>query len=398
MSSFAIELARTFTQIIGGFLMATIAMNSARRYAHIDALRALAVTIVVLGHAGVPRMPGDAGVTVFFVISGFIITHLLLRERESTGGFSVRRFYIRRALKLAPPFAALIVVPTLFYTIWNGINWATFATQVLFTYNWAQILFPETAWLILPGSNVTWSLAVEEQFYIVFAVIWMAFVGKKWWRPALTVLACAAIVAANVARVDIYSATEASVRIVRGTDTRMDAIAWGLLAALVFKLWRDGQHHRLLRWTGQPWTIVAAAVLFMATFAVPGEEFTQTWRYTLQSVLTAVVILYGLTSTPGRISHIVDRISASKVVTVLGLSSYSIYLIHDVINQAMRDSVDFLPPVLRIAAVVVVGVSAGLASYYLIERPVLNLRARGNKHGADKTAEDAQVSTVGPAA
>lgn len=361
--------------------MATIAMNSAHRYAHIDALRALAVSIVVVGHAGVASMPGDAGVTIFFVISGFIITHLLLRERESTGGFSIRRFYFRRALKLAPPFAALIIVPTLIYAIWNGISWTAFASQILFTYNWAQIFLPDIAWLILPGSNVTWSLAVEEQFYILFALIWMVFVGKKWWRPAIIVLSCAAIVAANLIRVDIYSAGEASVRIVRGTDTRMDSIAWGILAALVYKLWRDGQHHQLMRWIGQPWTIAVASALFMMTFAVPGEGFSQTWRYTVQSVIVAVVILYGLTAAPGRVSRIVGRISASKVVTVIGLSSYSIYLVHDVLFQALHDVAQALPPVLGEGIVFVVGVAAGIASYYLIERPVLALKTRMENRG-----------------
>lgn len=377
--------------------MATVAMNSAHRYAHIDALRALAVSIVVVSHVGV-RAPGDAGVTIFFVISGFIITHLLLREREKTGSFSLRKFYIRRALKLAPPFAALIVVPTLVYSIWNGINWTTFASQVLFTYNWAQILFPETASLTLPGSNVTWSLAVEEQFYILFALIWMFFVGKKWWRPALVVLASTAIVSANLLRVDIYAAGEASARIVRGTDTRMDAIAWGILAALVFQLWRNGQHHKLLRWVGQPWTLAAAVALFLATFAVPGEEFTQTWRYTVQAVLTAVVILYGLTAKPGRVAGVVGRVSASKIVTVLGLSSYSIYLVSDVLNKALHDVVQLLPLIPRAAVLIVVGVAAGIVAYYLIEKPVLTLRTRWENRGADKSPKDTHVPVGCPAA
>lgn len=373
--------------------MATISMNSARRYAHIDAFRALAVMIVVIGHAGVSRMPVDSGVTIFFVISGFIITHLLLRERESTGGFSVRRFYLRRALKLAPPFAVLIVVPTLIYAIWNGISWPAFLSQVLFTYNWAQILFPDVAWIVLPGSNVTWSLAVEEQFYIVFALIWMFFVSRRWWLPALTALACAAIIVANLVRFDVYGAVDASVRILRGTDTRMDSIACGILAALVYKMWRDQKNLHMLGWIGQPWTLAAAVALLMATFAVSSEAFTLTLRYTVQSVIVAVIILYGLVAAPGRMSRLVGRISASKVVTVIGLSSYSIYLVHDVLAHALHDAAQFLPSALGTIVLIAVGVGSGVASYYLIEKPVLGLRTRWEPRGAIK---DAQVASLPP--
>ncbi|TNB70498.1 acyltransferase [Arthrobacter sp. BB-1] len=373
--------------------MTTIGMNSALRYAHIDALRALAVLIVVLGHAGVSNMPGDAGVTIFFVISGFIITHILLRERESTGGFNVRKFYLRRALKLAPPFVLLIVAPTLAYSLWNAISWTAFLSQILFTYNWVQVLLPEVAWLILPGSNVTWSLAVEEQFYILFALIWMFFVGKKWWRPALATTACAAIVIANLIRFDLLSAADASVRILRGTDTRMDSIAWGILAALVYKMWRDQQHQRLLVWIGQPWTVAAAAALFLVSFAVPGEAFTLTLRYTIQSMIVAVTILYGFIATPGRISAIIGRVSASRVVTVIGLSSYSIYLVHDVLMHALQESTRFLPFALGKVTLIFVGVSAGIVSYYLIERPALKLKTRIERGGA---VRDSEVSGGGP--
>lgn len=374
--------------------MQMITMNSARRYAHIDALRALAVLTVVLSHAGVPMMPGDAGVTIFFVISGFIITHVLLRERESTGGFNIRTFYVRRALKLAPPFVVLIVIPTLFYAFCQEVNWSVFVSQVLFTYNWAQILSPDTAWLVLPGSNVTWSLAVEEQFYILFALIWMFFVGKKWWRAALSGLACVAILVSNLIRIDLYSAGDNGLRIAHGTDTRMDSIAWGILAALVYKIWRAQQHHAMLRWIGQPWTIGAAAFLFLASFAIPGEAFSLTWRYTVQPVIVAVVILYGLTATTGRISRFVGQISASKVVTVVGLSSYSIYLVHHVLIHALDGAAQSLPPALGSAVLTLIGLGAGIASYYVIERPVLALKTRRDNRGAGGTAEYAQVAGV----
>lgn len=357
--------------------MATVALNAAQRYAHIDALRAIAVMIVVIGHAGIPMMPGDAGVTIFFVISGFIITHLLLRERESTGCFNVGRFYARRFLKLGPPFLVLIFFPTLVFAIWQTVNFNTVASQVLFTYNWAQILWPETAMQILPGSNVTWSLAVEEQFYILFAIIWMLFVDKKYWRPALATLAGIAIVVAPLIRFGVMdSVGDAGLRIVRGTDTRMDSIAWGILAALVYKMWRDQQHIRLLRWVGEPWTLPIAAVLFLGTFVVRGEGFALTWRYTIQSVLTAVIILYGLTATPGRMSALVGRVSASKIVTLVGLSSYSIYLVHDVLIFALKGYLAGLPAPLAGLLLVLIGVGVGIASYFAIERPVLAFRQK----------------------
>src|SRR3954469_19419128 len=88
-------------------------LNSANRFAHIDAMRAVAVGLVVVAHAGLDRVvPGGSGVTIFFSISGFIITYLVLRERDSAGGFAVGHFYLRRALKLGPPLVVIVFIPT----------------------------------------------------------------------------------------------------------------------------------------------------------------------------------------------------------------------------------------------------------------------------------------------
>jgi peptidoglycan/LPS O-acetylase OafA/YrhL len=368
--------------------MAAAPTNSAGRYAHIDALRALAVSIVVVGHAGVPMMPGDTGVTIFFVISGFIITHLLLRERERTGGFNIRRFYARRALKLAPPFLVLIIVPTLIFALTQPISWPAFGSQILFSYNWAQIWFPEAAWLVLPGSNVTWSLAVEEQFYIV----WLLFVRRRWWLPALTGLACAAIVASGLIRMSLYFGGDNALHILRGTDTRMESIAWGILAAIAYKLWRDRPDRVWMQWLGQPWTIVLAMASFLASFAIPGEAFALTSRYTLHAIIVAVVILYGLVAKPDRLSQLIGRVSASKIITVVGLSSYSIYLAHDVLIHLLSGPMDALPFVLGNVTVIVIGFAVGIASYYLIERPAL---AYKNRRAEPHRAQPADVVRVG---
>ncbi|WP_181365120.1 acyltransferase family protein [Arthrobacter sp. HMWF013] len=87
-------------------------------------MRAFAVMLVVVAHAGLGLIiPGGSGVTIFFTISGFIITYLMLRERDKTGGFSLGGFYFRRAVKIAPPLILAVVIPTLIYAIFEDINW-----------------------------------------------------------------------------------------------------------------------------------------------------------------------------------------------------------------------------------------------------------------------------------
>ena len=156
------------------------------RYAHIDALRAAAVTLVVVSHAGITSIPGGTGVTIFFAICGFIITHLLLRERRTAGTFEIRAFYLRRVLKLAPPFVVLILVPTAIYSFFGQINWNDVASQTFFVFNWALLLSDGIH--VLPGSDVVWSLAIEEQLYIMFALVWLIIYRFRRHITLLTVL------------------------------------------------------------------------------------------------------------------------------------------------------------------------------------------------------------------
>ena len=204
-------------------------VNRANRLAHIDALRAGSVMLVVAMHAGLTFLPGDGGVTAFFAISGFVITHILLREREATGHFSVGRFYWRRAWKIAPPFLVIILLPTLLYATSHDISWAGVLAQIFFVYNWQLIVDPSAAAAVLPGTDVLWSLSVEEQFYIVFAVIWLFAVRARHWRRIVTVLAAATIAGSIAVRWVLAVDSANDVHLLKGTDARMEAIAWGSL-------------------------------------------------------------------------------------------------------------------------------------------------------------------------
>src|SRR5690625_987843 len=164
------------------------APSAAPRFrADIQGLRAIAVLLVLAYHAGVPLVSGGyVGVDVFFVISGFLITGLLIREVETHGRLSLRRFYARRAKRLLPA-TGVVLVATALLTWWSTsvVDWRAFGWDIvgaaLYVVNW-----------VLAGRSVDylaedvgaspvqhfWSLAVEEQFYIVWPLL---IVFLAWW-------------------------------------------------------------------------------------------------------------------------------------------------------------------------------------------------------------------------
>lgn len=354
----------------------TATLNRARRFAHIDALRAFAVMIVVISHSGYPIIPGDSGVTVFFAISGFIITYLLLRERDRTDRFDARGFYRRRLFKLAPPFIVAIIVPTLVYAATHTVNWFAFASQILFSYNWFRIGYPSEGEQVLPGTDVVWSLAVEEQFYIGFAIIWLFLVRATWWRAGVTWLAVVAIVGSTGARIVLaLQGDDLHVHVLRGTDTRLDGIAWGVLAAVAFHAWSTG-HLPCFRIFSHPFTLVAAAGLYLGAFAFRDgwDEFAL--RPTFHAVASVLVIVFGLTAGKSAINRGMQRLSRNRLVETIGLASYSIYLVHHPLVFLMHPLLEQLPQPAETAVDVVVGVLAGILIWRFIEKPVDAFRHR----------------------
>ncbi|NDI48556.1 acyltransferase family protein [Goekera deserti] len=349
-------------------------VNAANRFAHIDAMRALAVVIVLFQHSGLTFVPGDSGVVVFFTISGFIITSVLLRERERTGSFDVKRFYVRRLLKLGPPFVVAILLPTLVYACFRPVHWGAVASQVFFTYNWVQVFDGAASYEVLPGSNVVWSLAVEEQFYIAFALIWFGLLHTRRWHGALIALAVAAIAYSTVMRVVLCVRGDAEAHVLRGTDVRMDAIAWGVLTALAYRSWRAGGS----RWLGtvsRDWVPVVAVVLFLAVSAVGSDQYEAIWRNAVIPLCSAAVIVYGLLPTGTRLQTAFHRFSCWKSVSFIGLASYSIYISHYVLLEPIVEVWDG-PVVLRTVALTALGVAAGSLLYVVVERPVFAWRDR----------------------
>jgi peptidoglycan/LPS O-acetylase OafA/YrhL len=354
--------------------------NAARRFDHIDALRAVAVMLVVVSHAGLGHVvPGGAGVTIFFAISGFIITHLLLRERAKTGGFHARSFYQRRFLKIAPPFVVLIVLPTTVYALQQPINVLHVAAQLFFTYNWLSALGHEPQ--VLPGSGVVWSLAIEEQFYIVFALFWAVAATRPNYLRLLTVVSVSVLVLSNAVRlwfVLTLGAVAAEERIYYGSDTRAEGIALGVLAAIAYSMWQQ-EPWRLarLRWlVSGPWTLPAAVLLCLAALLIRDAWFRDTLRYTLFSLATVAVILYGFVGRDDPVRRCFDRLAGWQPVRMIGLASYSIYLGHYVLQSFYGELIEDWPTVGVLVTEVTISVVSGLVVYRVVEVPFERVRAQ----------------------
>lgn len=358
---------------------ALLGVSSRGRYEHVDALRAVAVMLVVVAHAGLGHVvPGGSGVTIFFAISGFIITHILLVERERTGGFRLTDFYLRRVLKLAPPFLLLIALPTAVWALLgNRVDGGAFAAQVFFAFNW---VYMQGLPAVLPGSAVVWSLAIEEQFYIVFALVWMGAVLLRRRLAVLTAIALTTVVGALVVRLAVVAAVgaeEAHHRIYYGTDTRADGIAFGILAAVVFARARQGTlATRWQRVVASSWVPALALALYLTSLLVRDPWFRETLRYSLQAIAAAAVILYGLQRQDGALRAAIGRAAGLRVVQVVGLASYSIYLAHLGVAIAVEELLPGLPWVATFALAVGAGTGLGVAVWYWVERPVEAYKVR----------------------
>jgi len=334
-------------------------------------MRAVAVMLVVVGHAGIGHIvPGGAGVTIFFAISGFIITTLLLKEWDRTGEFDVGGFYTRRLVKLAPPLLVVLVIPTIVYAVIGGlINWSAFAGQILFYFNWIKLDHPD----VFPGSAVVWSLSIEEQFYIVFALLWLLLVKSPYAIRWLGVASILVIMVSTSLRILLATPGNEQIadRIYYGSDTRADSLAWGILAALLLRRWQQSKRPRGLteRWSGSGWVLIGAISVFLISLIIRDDWFRQTVRYTLQSVTTCAVIIYGFSASGSLVAAIFARLSTLKSVQIVGLASYSIYLVHLSLIMLLKGYLEPWPLVARVVAFTALSATVGVLIYKLVEVP-----------------------------
>lgn len=299
--------------------------------AGLDGLRAVAVSAVIAYHIFPATLRGGfLGVDIFFVISGFLITTLLLREDRKNNFINLKQFWLRRARRLLPAlfFLIIVVVPTA-WTVSKDLL-VGIGRQVLgavtFSTNWLEIAhgssyFDSTTPLLFKNF---WSLAIEEQFYLFWPLIMLVVLAilTVWWHRAIL---AGAIAMLSAAMMMILYVDDDLTRVYYGTDTHIFGLAIGILVAF---LWADRNETVLgtsvWRKYGATAGWVALALLGILFFVLPDDG---PWAYRggmlLAAVAAAVVIASMLM--PG---SVIARIGESRVLRWIGTRSYGLYLWH----------------------------------------------------------------------
>jgi peptidoglycan/LPS O-acetylase OafA/YrhL len=335
----------------------------------------VAVTAVLLYHLPVSWLPGGfLGVDVFFVISGFLITSLLTAEVHRTGRISLRAFWLRRARRLLPALLFMLVVVVAASMVFARDAMSLLASDLpavlgYFT-NW-WLLFHHVSYFQSVGRPPLvlhlWSLAVEEQFYLVWPLVVLLVVGRRGRTRRIGWIALAGAVASSVWMAVLFQTSQDPSRVYFGTDTHAGGILLGAALAMAFPPWSRSETvkasaRRLMSVVG-----LGAFAGLVALMVILNQYGTFTYRGGLQlaTVLTAVVIL--VASHPAVRGA---RILATPVLQWIGKRSYAIYLWHWPIFELTRPGIDvalpvWLDTVVRLALVAV----ASDLSYRLVEQP-----------------------------
>ncbi len=339
----------------------------------LDGIRAVAVSLVFFAHSGLEGIvPGGLGVTIFFVLSGYLISTLLRIEYAAADRIHYRNFYLRRLLRLMPPLVIVVMLAALL---------SAFAVVEPFTLNGLlSVLFYYGNYFVIAhnfhgvpdGMSVVWSLAVEEHYYLLYPPLaaLLLRIGRVGTSVSVLTALCIGVLAWRC-WLALHGAS--ADYIAMATDTRIDAILIGCLLALCRNPWLDARKDNP---TMASALIVGSAAALLFTLVYRDEFFRMTFRYALQSAAIAVLLYFAI----ARAERTPFRWLNNRALVYIGTISYTVYLVHHLVIQLIGRHFPQLGWFIATPTAILATLAVAEPMRRFVEKPCAHFRKRLHRH------------------
>jgi len=347
--------------------------TSVRHIPSLDGLRAISFLLVFAAHAGLESfVPGGFGVTIFFFLSGFLITTLMRGEFAKNGAISLRHFWMRRILRILPAFYLVLVASILLSLAVDApgtlVPAAVLAQALQYTNYW---IIGHGYWGQPAGTGVYWSLAVEEHFYLAFPWFYIALQRVRATARSQAFILwglCGAILAWRLALV--FHDHAPVLRTYLASDTRIDSILFGCALAV----WRnpvlDAVPLNERRWKLA--YLPLALLLLVCCLLVRGDGFRETFRYSLQGAALSVLFVAAIRFHRWPVFAWLN----TRPLVFIGLLSYSLYLLHLAVILRVTHALPEAGALAQGAISLTVAVALSWLIYVTVEKPCARLRRK----------------------
>ena len=359
--------------------------NKSKYLPSIDSLRALAVLAVIIYHVDVNYLPGGfLGVDLFFVLSGYLISSLIIKEYRKTGSLNLYNFYIRRARRLLPAVYFMITVGLVVMVLFNEVLLRKSHLDAIFGYiyssNWWYI-FHKLDYFDSFGAQSPfkhlWSLAIEEQFYMIFPLLFLLINRKKKSKDGTYKLnknflyvVLGLILVSLIAHILLFDINNIS-RIYFGTDTRAFSLLVGVVGAILYPM--EKLHTKVTPQQNIMYSVVSlVSIATLITVMIYTSEYN-TWLYRGGFLLVAILGLIVIISS-GKQHTLMSRLLSFKPVVFIGKISYSLYLWHfPILVLTTPVSEIGNPNIIFVILRIILTFALATASYVFVETPIRKL-------------------------